>query len=272
MFIANVDRIKIIYAGSYSGLCYHTDGASHTSINDASVMAGLGLVVLDPITQEHTRRLTEWSLSPSVTSSVYFRLRRTPLPEVAVFDDFLPVFDSNFSPATPVTIIPAAANVRAASRTQDGAAAGSQGTEEGDEQQKHSRVGESGGGADGVRFVVMGTVSLFLALECVKASPVFKHAPISVVPALNAPLPPSDLSCWRSLLASHSTIMCIEDDTGALHRHVCLMCLQLRISPPPKVISKCIEKPGPSCRTFADCLRFHGFTVPHIEALCSSHE
>lgn len=27
-----------VYMGTYSGLCYHTDGKSHTSINDMSVM------------------------------------------------------------------------------------------------------------------------------------------------------------------------------------------------------------------------------------------
>ena len=233
MFIANVDRLKIIYAGSYSGLCYHTDGPSHTSINDTSVMTGLGLMVLDPITPLHTRRLVDWSLQPSVASSVYFRLRRTPLPEVAVFDECQPQ-DEIFSPARPTMI-------------KNG----------------------SDGAASRICFIVMGTVGLFLSLECVKLSETFSNASISVVSALNVPLAQSDLESWNSLLSSFSTFICIEDDTGALYRHVCHMCVQHCASPAPKVLSKRIERPGPSCRTFGACLEYHGFTVAGIQSLCA---
>jgi transketolase len=232
MFIANVDRLKIIYAGSYSGLCYHTDGPSHTSINDTSVMTGLGLVVLDPITPFHTIRLLEWSLSPSVSSSVFFRLRRTPLPEVSVFDEHVQQRDDTFSPARPIMI------------------------------------NRSDCGTCRTCFIVMGTVGLFLALECVKMSEAFSKASISVVSALNVPLSDSDLESWKSLLSSFSTFICIEDDAGALYRHVCHMCVQHVASSPPKVLSKRIERPGPSCRTFGACLEHHGFTVAGIEALC----
>lgn len=287
MFIANVDRLKIIYAGSYSGLCYHTDGASHTSINDTSVMAGLGLVVLDPITPLHTRRLMEWSFDPSLATSVYFRLRRTPLPEVAVFDDFLPTNDKDFSPAAPIVIkAPAASPAKkvgvvgpAWTRGEIEPPAGSkdmgswQASVYTEEQQKRLHVDENGsrtaGGAN-VCFVVMGTVGLFLALECVKSSKVFENACISVVSALNVPLAPSDVSAWRSLLSSHSTLVCIEDDSGALYRQVCSMCVQHLASAPPKVLSKCIASSGPSCRTFADCLRYHAFTVADVQSLYES--
>ena len=113
-------------------------------------------------------------------------------------------------------------------------------------------------------------VALFLALECVKTSKTFARAPISVVSTLNVPLSPSDLSSWKQLLSSSSTIICIEDDAGALHSHVCVMCVQLLSCPPPTVLSKRVERPGPSCRTLGDCLHFHGFTVADMEALAAS--
>jgi deoxyxylulose-5-phosphate synthase len=287
MYIASVDRLKIIYAGSYSGLCYHTDGASHTSINDTSVMTSLGLAVVDPITPLHTRRLLEWSLRPSVSSSVYFRLRRTPLPEVAVFDDFQPVHD-DFNPAAPVVMKrraqPAAKKVGvigpAWTRGEIEAPVGSkdmggwQAAVYTEEQQMRLRVDEHGqsvaeaGGAS-VCFVVMGTVGLFLALQCVE-SKTFQNSTICVVSALNVPLSSPHTSSWKSLLSSHSTVICIEDDTGALHRHVCVMCAQLLASAPPKVLSKHVRSSGPSCRTLSDCLRHHGFTVADVQSLYAS--
>ena len=291
MFIANVDRLKLIYAGSYSGLCYHTDGPSHTSINDCAAMTALGLVVVDPVTPRHTRMLVDWALNPSLPTSVYFRLRRTPLPEVSLFDSFLPLNDADFSPAAPitVTISPAAppakkvgvigpawtrGEIEAPAGTKD--MGGWQAAVYTEEQQKRLGVDEQGSSCEGrdrrgrVCFVVMGTVGLLLALECVKSSKAFAHASISVVSALNTPLSPSDLSSWRRLLSSFSTIICIEDDAGALHRHVCVMCVQLLSRAPPTVLSKRVERPGPSCRTFGDCLRFHGFTVADMEALAAS--
>jgi hypothetical protein len=290
MFIASVDRVKIIFAGSYSGLCYHTDGPSHTSINDASIMSGLGIVVLDPVTSSHTRRLIEWSLNASVTSSVYFRLRRTPLPETAVFDVFQPALDEHFSPGSPVIITPLALRSGMSPRNSFCATDPSTNRCQIDYSECSKEAGcISAAGVAGVHanpricgdeqhgcgddvssrvcFIVMGTVGLFLALECVKHSKYFENANVSVISALNISLSASDLQAWKNILSSHSTLICIEDDLGALYRHVCLMCVQHLSTPPPRVLSKRIARAGPSCRTFRDCLHFHGFTVPAVESL-----
>ncbi len=205
-----------------------------------------------------------------------------------MFDDYLPVNDEDFSPAAPIIIKrPAASPAKkvgmigpAWTRGEIEAPAGSkdmggwQAAVFSEEQQKRLRVDEHGTRAEadaaGVCFVVMGTVGLFLALECVKSSETFQRAPIAVVSALNVPMSPSDVSLWTTLLASHATIICIEDDSGALYREVCVRCNQLSISPPPKVLSKCTLNPGPSCRTFGDCLRHHRFTVADVQSMYAS--
>jgi hypothetical protein len=207
---------------------------------------------------------------------------------VAVFDDFQPANDEDFSPAAPIIIKrPSASPAKvfgmigpAWTRGEIEAPAGSkdmggwQAAVYSEEQQKRLRVDEHGArsadDAAGVCFVVMGTVGLFLALECVRSSKTFENAPIAVVSALNVPLTPSDASSWTVLLATHRTIICIEDDSGALYREVCVKCLQLSISTPPKVLSKCTQTPGPSCRTFGGCLRHHRFTVADVQSLYSS--
>lgn len=272
-------------------------------------MFGLGLVVLDPITPLHTRLLVEWSLRPSVASSVYFRLRRTPLPEVSIFDDFLRAGSEEFSPAAPITITvapPASpakkigvvgpawtrGEIEAPAGTKD--MGGWQAAVYSEEQQKRLGVDEYGVSSAArprsqrTCFVVMGSVGLFLALECVKSSAAFARAPISVVSALNAQLSHSDLASWKQLLSSFSTVICIEDDTGALHRHVCqlynppppsrahftricarrsqlvfftplflFMCVRLLPCAPPKVLAKCVQRTGPSCRCLPRFLQPH---------------
>ncbi len=179
-------------------------------------------------------------------------MRRTPLSEVLIFDDFLPLKDDDFSPAAPITITvtPAASpakkvglvgpawtrgEIEAPVGTKD--MGGWQAAVYTEEQQKRLGVDEHGGCGDAqprasrTCFVVMGTVGLFLALECVKLSQSFASAPISVVSALNVPPSPSDLSLWKQLLSSFTTVICIEDDVGALHRHVCQMYVRLPPTP-----------------------------------------
>ena len=119
-------------------------------------------------------------------------------------------------------------------------------------------------------FFVMGTVGLFLALECVNHSPasaLFAQATIVVISALNVSLSFADLEVYRSLLTSFSTFLCIEDDAGALYAHLCQLTTSLLPTAPPRILSKRISKPGPSCRTFASCLQFHDFTVAGIRRM-----
>lgn len=57
------------------------------SLNDMSTMLAMpGLVCCDPVTPRHARALLDWAVSPANYSSVYFRLRRTACPQVAVVD------------------------------------------------------------------------------------------------------------------------------------------------------------------------------------------
>ncbi|MFA5137840.1 MAG: hypothetical protein WC728_01315 [Elusimicrobiota bacterium] len=69
---------KVLYAGHYAGLCYHTDGKSHQSLNDLSLMRTVpGLIVVEPVDEAQTRGYLRWALRKA-PGSVYFRLRRTP--------------------------------------------------------------------------------------------------------------------------------------------------------------------------------------------------
>jgi transketolase len=73
------EQTKILYAGHYAGLCYFTDGKTHQSLNDLSVMLTIpGLTVLEPVTPRQTELFLAWALGPQ-PQSVYFRLRRTPM-------------------------------------------------------------------------------------------------------------------------------------------------------------------------------------------------
>jgi transketolase len=86
-----VDGLRVIYAGHYAGLCYYTDGKTHQSLNDLSLMTALPqLWVVEPPDACHAAALLDWAVAEA-DRSVYFRLRRTPLalelPEVAVRPD-----------------------------------------------------------------------------------------------------------------------------------------------------------------------------------------
>jgi transketolase C-terminal domain/subunit len=72
IFINLAEGARVVYAGNYSGLCYHTDGKSHQSINDVSVFVGMpGLVVVDPVSPRHAVAVAEWAVSDDCKQSVY---------------------------------------------------------------------------------------------------------------------------------------------------------------------------------------------------------
>jgi transketolase C-terminal domain/subunit len=72
IFINLAEGARVVYAGNYSGLCYHTDGKSHQSINDVSVFVGMpGLVVVDPVSPSHAVAVAEWAVSDDCKQSVY---------------------------------------------------------------------------------------------------------------------------------------------------------------------------------------------------------
>ena len=234
IFIASVaSGTRIIYAGHYSGLCYHTDGKSHQSTDDLSVFSALGsrLVVIDPVSPAQAVALADWAISPAAASySVYFRLRRTPDPELAaIFDD---AACGVYSLDLPVVL--------------------------------RQSAGEA---TPFVVFVTMGTVATSLALRCVKELPGFSGASLVTVPALNTPSVDEDL--WRGLLAGVHSVVSIEDDRGALKAFLCERLAKMRT--PPKLVSKTVDGVGPSFRTLDDCLAHHGFTPEAIlEMYCKA--
>ncbi|MBN1770876.1 MAG: hypothetical protein JXB32_06445, partial [Deltaproteobacteria bacterium] len=79
LFLNQIDRLRVIYAGHYAGLCYFTDGKTHQSTNDLSLMLALPeLWVVEPPDAHHAAALLDWAVKEA-DRAVYFRLRRTPL-------------------------------------------------------------------------------------------------------------------------------------------------------------------------------------------------
>lgn len=79
IFVNQIDRLKVIYAGHYAGLCYFTDGKTHQATNDLSLMLALpDLWVAEPPDAHHAAALLDWAVQEA-DRAVYFRLRRTPL-------------------------------------------------------------------------------------------------------------------------------------------------------------------------------------------------
>ena len=55
---------KILYAGHYGGLCYFTDGKTHQSLNDMSVMGTIpGMVVIEPVMLKQTEKFVDWAIN-----------------------------------------------------------------------------------------------------------------------------------------------------------------------------------------------------------------
>jgi transketolase len=76
--VNQIDSLRVIYAGHYAGLCYFTDGKTHQSLSDLSLMLAVPeLQVVEPVDAGHAEALLEWAVREA-RQSVYFRLRRTP--------------------------------------------------------------------------------------------------------------------------------------------------------------------------------------------------
>lgn len=235
----------MVYAGHYSGLCYHTDGKSHQSINDLSVFAGMpGLITVDPVTPQHAAAVADWAVGADCSNSVYVRLRRTPCPAIEA------LCDQALKGAHPVSSLlelsPDAVAVDASPR--------------------------------GVAFVTIGTVPTELALKCRDAWA--KGAKIVVVPSINGG---TEIGAWRSALfgtvdAPVDTIITIEDDAGALRSLVAQKLVEChsesrgpdRSLTIPRLVSKTVAGVGPSFRSLPACLDHFGFTVDAIKALAET--
>jgi deoxyxylulose-5-phosphate synthase len=240
IFINQAQGARVVYAGYYSGLCYHTDGKSHQSINDLSVMVGMpGLMVVDPASPNHAVAVAEWAVGTECSQSVYVRLRRTPCPAVdRVFD----AAATGLHPVHDLVVIPAPP--------------------------PHAERSE-------FVFVTIGALATELALEC--QSGWASGARVVVVPALS---PATPLASWHDALFSDgavTTIITVEDDTGALRSHVAQRLLEchseivtrapaahVRL---PRLVSKVITGVGPSFRSRPACLESFAFTAAALQAL-----
>eukprot|EP00040_Diaphanoeca_grandis_P024420 m.134170 g.134170 ORF g.134170 m.134170 type:complete len:663 (-) comp29724_c1_seq1:79-2067(-) len=238
IFISILEKANIIFAGHYSGLCYHTDGKSHQSFVDLGSFVGVhpNLLVVDPSTPMQAVALLDKLLAEdALTRPVYFRLRRTPCPSVnAVVDLAAKQSPHGYTFDTPLVVPP---RVRVDNNTELS-----------------------------VCFVTIGTVATKLALDC-QTHTLFERAPIVVVCALNID---ANALFWENLFAKHSTFIVIEDDPGAVYKFVCTRVVEARNKNPlksPKIISHNVSSSGPSQRTLEACLHHFGFTVEATAAL-----
>ena len=67
---------RLIYAGHYAGLGYHSDGKTHQSLADLALMRAVpAMVVCDPVDRRQTEAMLAWA-ADEAPGAVYLRLRR----------------------------------------------------------------------------------------------------------------------------------------------------------------------------------------------------
>jgi len=77
------ERTRVLYAGHYAGLCYTTDGATHTSTGDVAAMRSVpGMIVLHPALSAELPQILKWFVTSVAGRPVYLRLHRTPAPRI----------------------------------------------------------------------------------------------------------------------------------------------------------------------------------------------
>ena len=266
IFINSISGAHCIYFGTYSGLCYHTDGKSHQSFADVRSFSGLpNMIICDPISESHAKQMLDYILSQKeLTCSYYFRLRRTPMPRLREYYQSSPAFDlSNcFQP-----------------------------------QRWKIDFNEFDPNVRNVVIVAMGTISTQLALQCVDAWN-SKRDSSKPTPAKKAKTSSTLTSSSSSASAAYNLnvteIICvsvvgngtelsleeeldylgdefgqifitIEDDVGVLRNLVTDAVAHSEHS--QTIVSKTMTQHGPSFRTLEHCLQHHGYTVAGIEAL-----
>lgn len=77
IYINATEKSRIIYAGHYAGLCYVTDGKSHTCTGDIAMMRAIpGMNVLYPSSPGEVAGILEWYIAEGV-GPLYIKLHRT---------------------------------------------------------------------------------------------------------------------------------------------------------------------------------------------------
>eukprot|EP00943_MAST-04B_sp_MAST-4B-sp1_P007487 g7487.t1 len=264
MFISIIEGATIIFAGHYSGLCYHTDGKSHQSIDDLSVFSALHprLLVMDPPCPLLAKRMLEKVIQSR--QPAYFRLRRTYVP---VLFDFI---DKSLRSRNGTTWQDIFSPILLRPKRDNGVQNNAVSLE------NIQRSDPNYKSWSNVAFVTIGTVASDLAVKCCRQSPFFKGSQILVVTTLNDTTNDLDEHIWLNFFTQKSLkyVIVVEDDVGALYKHVCLNYAMLQgksylgaALPCLQFLSKKIVESGPSQRTLDSCLRHFGFTVNAIEDL-----
>ena len=261
MFISIIENANIIFAGHYSGLCYHTDGKSHQSIDDLSVFSALHprLLVIDPPCPSLAKKMLEGVIESG--KPAYFRLRRTPVPSLFDYiDDAVKVRDGTWQQVfSPILLRPDSSNITTLKNID----------RKDPQYQLWSKVA----------FVTIGTVATELAVNCCCNNAAFKGSQILVLTTLNDD--DNDLSSdiWLNFFTQKALkyIIVIEDDVGALYKEVCSNYASLqglsylgKTMPTLKFLSKNVTDSGPSQRTLKSCLNQFNFTVDSVTSMFKS--
>jgi len=230
------EETKVIYAGHYAGLCYHTDGRSHQSLNDLVFMSAIpDLILLDPITPLHALQLLDASILDEHQTSFYFRLRRTPCPSLDFIDEHL---QQTTNPFQPLLI-------------------------------RNPEVW------DGKVLVTTGTLATQLALESCASSEKFSNSRIIVQssfirdsPKIKAGLYNSVVEKLEELLRDSKDIITIEDsvDPGVLFPLISKVIFNIK-SDSIRVQPVTLSKFGFSFRTLTETLRYFEFEPTRVTEL-----
>lgn len=265
MFISLVEGANIIFAGHYSGLCYHTDGKSHQSINDMSVFSSLHpkLLCVDPPTPLFAELMLEKIIEKNVAA--YFRLRRTPVPRLHTYIDTafeklhklqsqsretlhkLISWNELFSPIMLSPSMEENTGVLADSKVRNT--------------------------PSDIAFVSTGTIGTELAIDCITKSRLFGGCKVALVTLISGHIERDQqvLNFWQTFffeVHKHlKYVIVIEDDVGALYNYVCKVYSSLSSNKTGniKFLSKNINNAGPSQRTLESCKSQFGFTIEEVE-------
>ena len=265
IYINCVSRAHCIYFGTYSGLCYHTDGKSHQSFADVRTFSGLPhMIVLDPFSEQQAIDMLNAILKDGqpLTSSYYFRLRRTPVPVLEnVYQNFVGHGALPFKMDIPL---------------------------------RKPVATQHAGLLLKIVIVTMGTVATKLGLDCVQAwnnatcqdssqelpqkkskttNDLFEVMGVVVVSKIG----PNTVDELEGMIVDNydpktgsvtqfDVCLTIEDDIGVL-RDLVLQSFNVNHQSSGIVVSKTMDEEGPSFRTLEHCLNHHQYTVKGMRDL-----
>lgn len=296
IFINLISHAHCIYFGTYSGLCYHTDGKSHQSFADVRSFTGLPhLRVVDPFAESQVVAMLEHVVATGLQGSddgsssslgcldcsYYFRLRRTPFPRLEdMYSKHLAKVAANndddgatsvFAPTcfnineledrwiNVVFVTMGCVATQLALECADAWSARRVDYEKMEEQEVERLVAEK----DQPSKRTKRETSSQASLDTLSSQLLLNPTEVIVVSTVGANVPLLTIKEGRQLYVT------IEDDVGVLRELVLdsLFAAGGDHASLPQVVSKTMSSEGPSFRTLERCLLHHNFTVEGIEAL-----